>query len=192
MAFPLQSSRGAIRTRYGPTLFRSKLEADWARCFDHLGVEWRYEHEGRYYGDVFYLPDFFLPCSRQYVEVKGVWTPEDCRKIAALLQHLEPRPHTGLTAPDMPLIAANPDGVFWGYHRQPKTADPLDLATLLLDQNLPVDLLRCRDCRGWWFAVPDWSYRCQCCGACDGARVPIERFSSPLAGWPTHVETWWP
>jgi hypothetical protein len=52
--------RRSIPTRYKKILFRSKLEADWARAFDALGVEWQYEVEGRYFGDVFYLPDFYL------------------------------------------------------------------------------------------------------------------------------------
>src|SRR5690242_11919488 len=107
--------RRSIQTRYAGIVFRSKLEADWARAFDALGVEWQYEHEGRYFGDVFYLPDFWLPRSRQFVEVKAVFEPDDCRKIQRLLQHIEPRPHlNGLTL-DIPIVAALPNGRFYGW-----------------------------------------------------------------------------
>ncbi len=41
----------AIRTVYHGRTFRSKLEADWARAFDALGVTWHYEHEGAYAGN---------------------------------------------------------------------------------------------------------------------------------------------
>jgi hypothetical protein len=40
--------------------------------FDHLGVEWQYEPEGFMVGDRPYLPDFWLPEMRRWVEVKGV------------------------------------------------------------------------------------------------------------------------
>tara|TARA_R100001594_G_scaffold13896_1_gene29565 strand:+ start:19121 stop:19783 length:663 start_codon:yes stop_codon:yes gene_type:complete len=32
-----------IETRYGGTLFRSRLEARWAACFDNYGWQWTYE-----------------------------------------------------------------------------------------------------------------------------------------------------
>lgn len=43
----------------------------WAVFFKSLGVEWRYEMEGFEFEGERYLPDFWLPGSGQYVEVKG-------------------------------------------------------------------------------------------------------------------------
>ncbi len=69
----------AIETRYKGYRFRSRLEARWAVFFDALGYEWQYEVEG-YQKDVgndegertiCYLPDFYLPKSETWVEVKG-------------------------------------------------------------------------------------------------------------------------
>lgn len=62
-------ARHSIPTWYSGTRFRSKLEAEWARAFDAIDLEWLYEPEGWLFGEDFYLPDFFLPRSGQYVEV---------------------------------------------------------------------------------------------------------------------------
>lgn len=51
----------AIPTTYRGTLFRSKLEAQWAEFFDMNGVKWLYEVQGYEFGGVRYLPDFLLP-----------------------------------------------------------------------------------------------------------------------------------
>lgn len=83
----------AIQTEYKGYKFRSRLEARWAVFFDALGVKWEYEPEGYDLGNgVYYLPDFLLHdvtvnhglfqrhCDI-YVEVKGVMSDEDARKI---------------------------------------------------------------------------------------------------------------
>lgn len=83
----------AIQTEYKGYRFRSRLEARWAVFFDTLGVKWEYEPEGYDLGNgVYYLPDFLLHdvtvnhglfqrhCDI-YVEVKGVMTDEDAKKI---------------------------------------------------------------------------------------------------------------
>lgn len=68
----------AIQTRYAGCHFRSRLEARWAVFFNKLGISWKYEPEGfvvrgSYEGDrdIPYLPDFYLPGSKTWVEVKG-------------------------------------------------------------------------------------------------------------------------
>jgi hypothetical protein len=60
-------------TIYGMTRFRSRLEARWARFFDLMEVPWDYEPwafnlaDGRGY-----IPDFWLPQHRVFVEVKPI------------------------------------------------------------------------------------------------------------------------
>jgi hypothetical protein len=62
----------AIETEYKGCLFRSRLEARWAVFFDELNIEWKYESEGFENDDGDrYLPDFYLPRSLTWVEVKG-------------------------------------------------------------------------------------------------------------------------
>jgi hypothetical protein len=61
----------AIETRYKGYRFRSRLEARWAVFFDALGVPWEYEKQGFDLGGFYYLPDFWLPDQRCWVEIKG-------------------------------------------------------------------------------------------------------------------------
>lgn len=62
----------AIETRYAGCRFRSRLEARWAVFFDALGMRWEYEPEGfELPSGARYLPDFWLPDNRKWVEVKG-------------------------------------------------------------------------------------------------------------------------
>lgn len=61
----------AITTRYKGYAFRSRLEARWAVFFDHLGIRWDYEPEGFELGNgLRYLPDFWLPDWKIWVEIK--------------------------------------------------------------------------------------------------------------------------
>jgi hypothetical protein len=69
---PLPDLIKPIETRYKGHRFRSRLEARWAVFFDHLGIDWLYEPEGFMIGSQPYLPDFWLPKWRCWVEVKGV------------------------------------------------------------------------------------------------------------------------
>lgn len=61
----------AIETHYAGHRFRSRLEARWAVFFDHLGIHWQYEPQGFEFAGRRYLPDFLLPDSQTWVEVKG-------------------------------------------------------------------------------------------------------------------------
>lgn len=167
--------RLSIPTIYRRRLFRSKLEADWARAFDSLGIPWEYERAGRYWGNTFYLPDFYLPRSRQYVEVKGAWTPDDTRKVYAMLRGVAGRPYTGADTPDLSLVAANPGGAFWGLLRPEG-----DFEDFLLNSHRAT-LLQCGACGGRWFAVEWGGWGCQCCGS---AAPPADQILSPITPWP--------
>jgi hypothetical protein len=61
----------AIETRYAGHRFRSRLEARYAVFFNHLGIRWQYEPQGLNIGGRPYLPDFLLPETQTWVEVKG-------------------------------------------------------------------------------------------------------------------------
>ena len=62
----------AIETVYNGYRFRSRLEARWAVFFDTLGVKYEYEKEGYELPDgAYYLPDFWLPEIKRWVEIKG-------------------------------------------------------------------------------------------------------------------------
>lgn len=64
----------AIETSYAGCRFRSRLEARWAVFFDTLGIAWQYEVQGYVAGTYeprAYLPDFWLPGTGTWAEVKG-------------------------------------------------------------------------------------------------------------------------
>ncbi|GHD37419.1 hypothetical protein [Nocardiopsis kunsanensis] len=82
-----------IETRYAGHRFRSRLEARWAVFFDHLGIPWEYEPQGYLVDGKPYLPDFYLPTSGLWVEVKG---SEDQLDIELLVDAVIP--HWGLPA----------------------------------------------------------------------------------------------
>lgn len=83
----------SIQTSYKGCRFRSRLEARWAVFFDHLGLEWAYEPEGFVLPDgTRYLPDFYLPSLKAYVEIKPKlasfdeeWEPETGSKADKFL-----------------------------------------------------------------------------------------------------------
>ncbi|MGI5274705.1 hypothetical protein ACQEUU_37110 [Nonomuraea sp. CA-218870] len=60
-----------IETHYAGCRFRSRLEARWAVFFDKLGIAWEYEPQGFMIDAVLYLPDFYLPEQKLWIEVKG-------------------------------------------------------------------------------------------------------------------------
>jgi hypothetical protein len=62
----------AIPTTYAGTAFRSRLEASVAAHFDKIELAWEYEPEGFQLSDgQWYLPDFYLPKPKAWLEVKG-------------------------------------------------------------------------------------------------------------------------
>lgn len=61
-----------IETLYNGYRFRSRLEARWAVFFDAAGIKHEYEPEGFELPDgTKYLPDFYLPELRIFVEIKN-------------------------------------------------------------------------------------------------------------------------
>ena len=62
----------AIETRFKGYRFRSRLEARYAVFFDALNIKWEYEKEGYDLGNLgYYLPDFWLPKPKLWIEIKG-------------------------------------------------------------------------------------------------------------------------
>jgi len=87
-----------IETHYKGYRFRSRLEARWAVFFDAMEYDWKYEPEGfvstQWETPVRYLPDFYLPSSKTWVEVKGSdeSLKDDARRLEAILDFDSPLP----------------------------------------------------------------------------------------------------
>lgn len=82
----------AVETTWHGYRFRSRLEARWAVFFDSLGIEFQYEPEGfRLPNGQWYLPDFFIPQTKTWAEVKPLpLSPEEhwkCEQVALGTNH---------------------------------------------------------------------------------------------------------
>lgn len=76
----------AIQTEYGGYRFRSRTEARWAIFLDTLGVPYEYEKEAYHFGPGGqYLPDFWLPEQKCFVEIKGTAPTFHERRLCAHL-----------------------------------------------------------------------------------------------------------
>lgn len=69
-------TKGGKRKDLNDTYFRSSWEANIARYYNYLGIEWEFEpktfvFENIKRGSVSYTPDFYLPKEDKWVEVKG-------------------------------------------------------------------------------------------------------------------------
>lgn len=102
----------AIPTRYAGVLFRSRLEARWARFLDELDVKWEYEPQGYATDGEPYLCDFviFAACGTLWAEVKPDWKT-DPEGIARWRRFAAQRPQpsravllTGTPAPELKLL----------------------------------------------------------------------------------------
>lgn len=145
-----------IRTMYKGILFRSKLEAEWAKFFDYLNIPWIYEPEGYEFTDgTRYLPDFWLPNSKQWFEVKGIMNDKDLHKIKTLCRE------SGFD-----VVVGYPNGEF----------DMFDTFFIRQDSEAEVAhytksetyISWCSECEHYSFMNSIGSYACQCCGAYDG------------------------
>jgi len=60
-----------LPTMYNHYAFRSRTEARWAVFLDLAYIPFRYEYEGFDLGNIWYLPDFWLPEHQMWLEIKG-------------------------------------------------------------------------------------------------------------------------
>jgi hypothetical protein len=67
--------------RYKNILMRSSWEVAYAKYLDKLCVKWEYETKTFHLGETTYTPDFYLPKSKTYIEIKGYLSTESKKKI---------------------------------------------------------------------------------------------------------------
>lgn len=154
----------AIPTEYNGIKFRSKLEAKYAKAFDSLGIPWLYEEVGFEFDDgIKYCPDFYLPDSKQFFEVKGLMFDLDRHKIENLALNGET------------IIVGDPrgnlkiyDNTGW-YGIKGIAKDGEFTANEFLDY-FPLDgaFCRCIKCGSFFFFSPCDYFGCRCCGEYDG------------------------
>lgn len=75
----------AIETTWHGYRFRSRTEARWAVALSVAGIRFEYEPQGFELPSGWYLPDFWLPDRKMWLEVKGVDpTPREIALAAEL------------------------------------------------------------------------------------------------------------
>lgn len=87
------------RVPYAGRLFRSTFEARFARALDRRGIAWEYEPRRFDLGACTYLPDFYLPETGAFWEVKGWFGPRSQRVTRMFRERY----------PDVPLVVATED-----------------------------------------------------------------------------------
>lgn len=141
-----------IETEYNGYRFRSRLEARWAVFFDVLGVRYEYEPEGFQLSDgTLYLPDFYLPQSKAFFEVKGVMSEADEHKVTQLMKDSN---HEVIVAYDGLRFTACDD---FGINDKEEWFSATDSM-----------LCKCRKCGQYFFMGMSGSWQCRVCGHYDG------------------------
>lgn len=78
-------SRQPVDTYYDGYWFRSRTEARWAVFWKTLGLPFEYETEGYDLGEIWYLPDYYVPAWKMFVEIKaGALDESEIRKCELL------------------------------------------------------------------------------------------------------------
>ena len=90
-SIPSKKSNSGKRTDLNNTFFRSSWEANLARYYNYANIQWKYEPETFYFsgykrGSISYTPDFYLPETNQWIEVKGYFNSKDRTKIKRFKQ----------------------------------------------------------------------------------------------------------
>ena len=145
----------ALRTQYKGIWFRSKLEAQWAKLLDHFQIKWDYEPVGYRFSDgTMYLPDFWLPESRTWLEVKGVMDQTDMHKVEMLLRES-----------GRPVVIGYSMGQFRACDMWPDAVHNAEYELASMEDSV---LIQCTVCGSWSFIGVDGGWSCRCCGAYDG------------------------
>jgi hypothetical protein len=148
-----QAAAGEVTARptlYRGTQFRSELEAGWARTLDHLSIGWEYEQRAcRLPSGTFYLPDFWLPALRTFIEVKGTHGQRR-HKPQELAKEVD---EDVIVLIGWPPARKSVTPYFWESYLN--WVDPLGYDTRLA---------LCPGCSGWQWMRAQLSRNCRLCG----------------------------
>lgn len=71
------------RIKYKNLQMRSTWEIKYAKYLDKQGIKWLYESKTFDLGNTTYTPDFYLPETKEYIEIKGYWHNDALNKFLA-------------------------------------------------------------------------------------------------------------
>jgi len=155
--------RKGIPTEYNGTKFKSRLEANVAYFLDGLKIEWQYEPQSFLLKIGHYMPDFYLPQLRTWIEVKGKIDKKAWQTIQELSKTTK-QPIILFGSREAWFI-----GETWGFQDfsqlDPKER-PKEISVDIEKQELYVG--HCLNCGHWFFCGQIGVYHCRCCGFHNG------------------------
>jgi ribosomal protein L40E len=69
--------------QYKKYFMHSSWEVAYAKYLDKNNIKWQYESKTFDLGDTTYTPDFYLPETDKYIEIKGYWGRKSLNKLIA-------------------------------------------------------------------------------------------------------------
>lgn len=169
----IQVKLRAISTVYNGTKFRSRLEASFAQHFDQRGMPWVYEPEAFALSDgTNYLPDFWLPTARTWVEIKGPHNEriDKVERFAADLSDNGRRAVDELSAPIVALFSPPGTPMLDGSGCY---LAPQPLIVRSVGKRVSGGMALCTVCRART-VIALWQKRCRHCGT---------QHDTPHLGW---------
>lgn len=160
----------AIPTIYKGVRLKSRLEGDVAFLIDNLGYEWLYEPQSYLLENgIHYLPDFYLPKLKLFIECRGYETDKGEAQISGFAKMIA----DGKIGQDLIKQPKIPQGVC-NEHIDYFVIGP-DKCTFYectvrygVSKNEDVTLCECKKCKRWFFVGTIGSYQCRNCGEWDG------------------------
>ena len=157
-----------IPTRYKSDMMRSRLEARWAKVFDKLGIEYYYEPEIYTFGDISYLPDFYLPQQNVFFEAKGVMTDKDELKISKLAENTKKDIVIGYPNGSFQLVDMTGHEMLYGENGKETQITDETYRLCSLPEHWyskgETWLAKCEKCKEWHFLNFQMVYDCRICG----------------------------
>lgn len=157
----------AIETVYNGYRFRSRLEARWAVFFDAARIKYVYEPEGfeRSFAEdgsdsIKYLPDFYLPDSGIYCEVKPNRDKlmEDGEKLSWMVDFGGPMSDGLLILGQIPMVNEGDFPIFVMYHNNKAlVAEPITITGEGVMLNSSFDLFG-KDMNNNYCSAPEFCY----------------------------------
>lgn len=145
--------------------FRSQLEGKMAQTFDIFCIEWQYEPMKYHLSNgLWYMPDFWLPYAKQFVECKGGQSPEAMGKAYGLALDTE-----------CPVLVIGYDWAKlfqYEWNITPSGVnDEFDDEPTVACYSSGLALAGCAKCGKRWFLAQEDTWACHCCG--DHGAKPI-------------------
>jgi hypothetical protein len=152
-----------IKTIYKGIEYKSRLEADIAEAIDKTGHSYQYEPKSFLLPNgIHYMPDFYIPALKLWVEARGYETEKGDMQIQAFADMI--------TSGE---FKDKPDYMVVTYQSAMFAEDEDRYGYAVTDE---CSLVLCRDCKKFYF-MGDGSYQCRYCGAWDGNSHIAEIYS---------------